>query len=65
MDGILLIDKPSGWTSFDVIKKLRGASKERRIGHAGTLDPMATGVLPIMFGKSTPLCDRLPDETKR
>ncbi len=65
MDGILLINKPQGWTSFDVVKKLKGVTKQRKIGHAGTLDPMATGVLPIMLGKATPLCDRLPNPEKR
>ena len=63
-DGILLIDKPQGFTSFDVIAKLRGMTRIRRIGHAGTLDPMATGVLPCLFGTAARLCDCLPDETK-
>ncbi len=63
-DGILLIDKPRGFTSFDVIAKLRGMTRIRRIGHAGTLDPMATGVLPCLFGTAARLCDCLPDETK-
>jgi len=48
--GILVIDKPAGWTSMDVCAKLRGILKERRIGHGGTLDPMATGVLPVFVG---------------
>ena len=52
-NGILIIDKPSGWTSMDVCAKLRGALHEKRIGHAGTLDPMATGVLPIFVGRAT------------
>lgn len=51
--GILIIDKPEDWTSHDVIAKLRGALRERRMGHAGTLDPMATGVLPIFLGRAT------------
>jgi tRNA pseudouridine55 synthase len=63
-DGILLIDKPKGFTSFDVIAKLRGMTRVRRIGHGGTLDPMATGVLPCFFGTAARLCDVLPDETK-
>ncbi len=63
-DGILLIDKPQGFTSFDVIAKLRGMTRIRRIGHAGTLDPMATGVLPCLLGTAARLCDVLPDETK-
>ena len=51
--GILIIDKPAGWTSMDVCAKLRGAFHERRVGHAGTLDPMATGVLPVFLGRAT------------
>ncbi|SMC73247.1 tRNA pseudouridine55 synthase [Papillibacter cinnamivorans DSM 12816] len=51
--GILLVDKPQGWTSHDVVAKLRGILKERRIGHGGTLDPMATGLLPIFIGRAT------------
>ena len=53
MNGILLIDKPADWTSHDVIAKLRGFLRERRIGHAGTLDPMATGLLTIFIGRAT------------
>ena len=53
MNGIIIIDKPSGWTSHDVIAKLRGALKLKRIGHGGTLDPMATGVLPVFIGRAT------------
>ena len=52
-NGILIIDKPAGWTSHDVVAKLRGILRERRIGHAGTLDPMATGVLPVFVGRAT------------
>ena len=52
-NGILIIDKPQEWTSMDVCAKLRGILKEKRIGHAGTLDPMATGVLPIFIGRAT------------
>ena len=51
--GIIIIDKPAGWTSMDVCAKLRGILRERRIGHAGTLDPMATGVLPVFVGTAT------------
>ena len=64
MNGILLIDKPAGWTSFDVIGKLRGVLHMRRLGHAGTLDPMATGVLPVFVGYATKACGILPDERK-
>lgn len=53
MDGLLLIDKPVDWTSHDVVAKLRGILKERRIGHAGTLDPFATGLLLLGIGKGT------------
>ncbi|MDE6589902.1 MAG: tRNA pseudouridine(55) synthase TruB, partial [Oscillospiraceae bacterium] len=51
--GIIVIDKPAGWTSMDVCAKLRGMFHEKRVGHAGTLDPMATGVLPVFIGRAT------------
>ena len=51
--GILPVDKPAGWTSFDVIAKLRGVLATRKLGHSGTLDPMATGVLPVFVGNAT------------
>lgn len=51
--GIIIVDKPEGWTSQDVAAKLRGVFHERRVGHGGTLDPMATGVLPIFMGRAT------------
>ena len=51
--GILIIDKPQGWTSMDVCAKLRGIFQEKRVGHGGTLDPMATGVLPVFVGRAT------------
>ena len=53
MNGIVIIDKPQGWTSQDVVSKLRGALHTKRIGHGGTLDPMATGVLPVFVGRAT------------
>lgn len=53
MNGIVIVDKPSGWTSQDVVSKLRGVFQTRRIGHGGTLDPMATGVLPVFVGRAT------------
>ena len=53
MDGIVIVDKPRGWTSQDVVSKLRGVYKTRRIGHGGTLDPLATGVLPVFVGRAT------------
>ena len=52
-NGIIVIDKPAGWTSMDVCAKIRGVLHERRVGHAGTLDPMATGVLPVFVGRAT------------
>lgn len=52
-EGIIVIDKPAGWTSMDVCARLRGAFHEKRVGHAGTLDPMATGVLPVFVGQAT------------
>ena len=52
-EGIVIVDKPAGWTSMDVCAKLRGILKEKRIGHGGTLDPMATGVLPVFVGQAT------------
>ena len=53
MNGIVIIDKPAGWTSQDVVSKLRGVLRTKRIGHGGTLDPMATGVLPVFVGRAT------------
>lgn len=64
MNGILLVNKPKGFTSFDVIAKLRGILKIKRLGHSGTLDPMATGVLPVFIGKATRACDILPNNDK-
>lgn len=62
--GILVMNKPQGFTSFDVIGKLRGILKMKRLGHTGTLDPMATGVLPVLVGTAARACDILPDERK-
>lgn len=63
--GILLIDKPAGFTSFDVVAKLRGITGQKKIGHAGTLDPMATGVLVCLLGGATRLAGLFPNEDKR
>ena len=52
-NGILIVNKPAGWTSQDVAAKLRGIYREKRVGHGGTLDPMATGVLPVFLGRAT------------
>ncbi len=63
-NGILCINKPEGFTSFDVVAKCRGILRERRIGHGGTLDPMATGVLPLFIGRATAAADRMTDTRK-
>ena len=60
MNGLVLINKPAGFTSFDVVAVMRRALGTRKIGHTGTLDPMATGVLPLLVGKATRLCDIMP-----
>lgn len=65
MNGILCINKPKEYTSFDVVARIRGMSRTKRVGHSGTLDPMATGVLPIFVGIATKACDLLPDGDKR
>ncbi|MGX8693254.1 MAG: tRNA pseudouridine(55) synthase TruB, partial [Clostridia bacterium] len=64
MNGILLIDKPRDWTSSDVVAKLRGVLHEKRIGHAGTLDPMATGLLVLFIGRATRACSFAEAEDK-
>ena len=53
LGGVLVVDKPEGWTSMDVCAKLRGVFHQKRVGHGGTLDPMATGVLPVFLGRAT------------
>lgn len=62
--GILVIDKPAGWTSMDVCAKLRGMFHEKRVGHAGTLDPMATGILPVFLGRATRAVEFAADSDK-
>jgi tRNA pseudouridine55 synthase len=64
LSGVIAVNKPRDWTSFDVIGKLRGVLHIKRLGHGGTLDPMATGVLPVFVGKATRCCDILPDKRK-
>ena len=64
MDGILLINKPIGITSRDVVNQLTKKFNTKKIGHTGTLDPDATGVLPVCLGKATKLCDMLTDKNK-
>ena len=54
-DGVIVVDKPEGWTSHDVVGKMRGIAGTRSVGHLGTLDPIATGVLPLMIGQATRL----------
>lgn len=63
-NGILNIYKEKGYTSHDVVAKLRGIVKQKKIGHTGTLDPDAEGVLPVCLGKATRLCDMLTDKSK-
>jgi len=64
VDGVLNVDKPAGWTSFDVVRFVRARSRERHVGHAGTLDPAATGVLPVLLGNATRLTEYLVDGRK-
>lgn len=64
MDGILLINKPQDFTSFDVVAVIRKLTKAKKVGHAGTLDPLATGVLPILIGKATKFQDLLLNKSK-
>ncbi|MEG2770695.1 MAG: tRNA pseudouridine(55) synthase TruB, partial [Oscillospiraceae bacterium] len=63
-NGILVVDKPSDWTSFDVIAKMRGVLKTKKIGHSGTLDPMATGVLPLFIGPAARAVDMQTNHQK-
>ncbi len=64
MDGIINVYKEKGYTSHDVVAKMRGILRMKKIGHTGTLDPDAEGVLPVCLGKGTKLCDMLTDKTK-
>ncbi len=64
MDGVLVIDKPSGMTSFDVVQRARRALKVKKVGHTGTLDPMATGVLPLCLGEATKIAQFITESTK-
>ncbi len=64
MNGVLVMDKPAGFTSFDVVALMRGVCRERKIGHTGTLDPMATGVLPLLLGTATRALPFLEDTEK-
>ena len=62
--GIIVIHKEKGFTSHDVVAKLRGICRQKKIGHTGTLDPQATGVLPVCLGSATRACEMLTDRTK-
>ncbi len=64
MNGIIIIDKPQGLTSFSVVSRIKKFTNTKRVGHAGTLDPLATGVLPILVGKSAVMQERLSDHDK-
>ena len=64
INGIINVYKEKGFTSHDVVAKLRGILKQKKIGHTGTLDPDAEGVLPVCLGKATRVCDLLADKDK-
>ncbi|MBR5944962.1 MAG: tRNA pseudouridine(55) synthase TruB [Lachnospiraceae bacterium] len=64
INGIINVNKEAGYTSFDVVAKLRGILKQRKMGHTGTLDPDATGVLPVCLGSATKLCESMTDKEK-
>ena len=64
MNGIIVIDKQKDFTSFDVVAIMRGILREKKVGHSGTLDPMATGVLPILVGTAAKAQSLLPDTAK-
>ena len=64
MNGVLILDKPENFTSFDAVAVVRKLARERKIGHTGTLDPMATGVLPLLLGRAAKAADLLPDTDK-
>lgn len=64
INGILNVYKEAGYTSHDVVAKLRGICRQKKIGHTGTLDPDAVGVLPVCLGNATRLCDMLTDKSK-
>ncbi len=64
LNGILNVYKEKGYTSHDVVAKLRGIAGQKKIGHTGTLDPQAEGVLPVCLGKATKVCDLLTDKDK-
>ena len=65
MQGLLLIDKPKDMTSFSAVRQIKRLCNEKRVGHTGTLDPLATGVLPVFIGKATALSSHLLDADKQ
>lgn len=64
MNGVLVVDKPGGMTSFDVVREVRKATGEKKVGHTGTLDPMATGVLPLCLGEATKIAQFITEASK-
>lgn len=64
MDGLLVVNKPKGWTSFDVVAKIRNKLGVKKVGHTGTLDPMATGVLVLCLGKATKMAEQISAQDK-
>ena len=64
INGVINVYKEKGYTSHDVVAKLRGILRQKKIGHTGTLDPEAEGVLPVCLGKASKLCELLTDKTK-
>ena len=65
MDGVLIVNKPAGMTSHDVVARVRGILSEKSVGHLGTLDPSATGVLPLVVGRFTRLAAFYTEADKR
>ena len=65
MQGLILLNKPKGMTSFSAVSAIKRLAGEKRVGHTGTLDPMATGVLPILIGRATTLSSLMLDADKR
>ena len=64
INGVINVYKERGYTSHDVVARLRGILKQKKIGHTGTLDPEAVGVLPVCLGRATKLCELLTDKKK-
>ena len=64
LNGVIVVNKPQDFTSFDVVAVMRGCFRTKKVGHSGTLDPMATGVLPVFIGSATKAVSILPDSDK-